>query len=346
MGIRKYIYDLMTDRRGGFLGSAVKHMLFVISLLYGSGIKIVNLSYAAGIRKRHKAGIPVISVGNITLGGTGKTPFTIFLADHLVSSGVKPAILTRGYGGDESRMMKDDLPDVPVFVGQDRVRNARKAARAGIDVIILDDGYQHRRLERDLNIAMIDSMVLFGNGQLFPRGILREPVSSLRRADILVLTKSDMAGEERHGEIMEYLKVYCPGKPVIRAEHRACSFTDVSGAIYHADTVKGHKVLLVSGIVDPEYFNFMIAGLGAGVVSRFDFMDHHKYTQADVTEIYNRCSGAEKIITTKKDYVKLRGLDISCIEDKLFVFDIVIDIVEGKEELLAGLNSRGICKRP
>ena len=339
--IKTYFVSLMKDERSGTVDAVIKVLLKVLSFVYTVAVNIVDRAYKAGIRRKYRVRVPVVSVGNITLGGTGKTPFTIFLADHFLNKGMNPAVLTRGYGKDESRMLRDELPDVPVIVGQDRVKSARWAIEQGRDVLILDDGFQHRRIARDLDVLMLDSVSLFGNGSLFPRGVLREPVSSLERADIIALTKVDRVGVDRRNDILQRLRDLAPGKPVILTRHRPSCIIDVTGAAYSAESVVGDKVMLVSGIVDPDYLAFLVKKLGAEVVARMDYTDHHRYTQWDVKEMISKYaeSGAEKIIITKKDHVKIKDLDISRVEDKLFVLDVVIDIVEGKEKLIAGLNS-------
>ncbi|MFC1644216.1 tetraacyldisaccharide 4'-kinase, partial [Candidatus Omnitrophota bacterium] len=247
----------------------------------------------------------------------------------------------RNYGADENRMLRDELPDVPVFTGQDRVRSARLAVESGSDVLILDDAFQHRRIARDLNILMLDSVSLFGNGFLFPRGLLREPVSSMKRADIFVLTKTDRIGPQRRESIVRELGRLAPGKPVVQTRHRPLFLTDVTGAAYPAESLSGKKVCLASGIVDPGYFAFLMERAGAVIAARCDYTDHHRYRQLDIDTISAECArkNAEAVIFTKKDYVKIRELDTSRIEDKLFVLNVAIDITQGKENLVAGLNS-------
>ncbi|MBD3425765.1 MAG: tetraacyldisaccharide 4'-kinase [Candidatus Omnitrophica bacterium] len=331
----------MKDEKKGPLHGFVKAVLFALSLVYRLAVGVVDLAYRSGLRRRHRAGVPVISVGNITLGGTGKTPLTIFLADHLVSSGRKPAVLTRGYGNDESKMLRDVLAEVPVFVGQDRVRSARWAAAQERDVLILDDGYQHRRLARDLNLLLLDSASPFGNGHLVPRGTLREPASSVKRADMVILTKVDRTSPERISAAKERIGELAPGMPIISTRHRPACLLDVTGAAYSPGSISGQKIMLISGIVDPDYLAYLLERLGGRIAGRLDYPDHYRYTWRDVEKIRRQCDicGAEKIITTKKDYVKIRMLDISQIEEKLFVLDIAVDVVEGKEELFAGLDS-------
>jgi len=341
VSFKLYMLSLMKDERGGFPAVVVKGVLRFLSWIYTAAVKIVDWAYRSGLRKEHKIAVPVVSVGNITLGGTGKTPFTVFLADHFLAVGRKPAVLARGYGGDESRMLRNELPDAPVFEGQDRVRNARLAVSDGRDILILDDGFQHRRIGRDLNILMLDATAMFGNGSMFPRGILREPVSSLKRADIFVLAKTDRIDTGRMRDIVRELERLKPGKPVILTRHRASFLSDVTGAAYSTDSLRGKKVVLLSGIVDPDYFAFLVEKEGAVIVARCDHADHHRYTQLDIDRIRVQCikKNAEAIVVTGKDHVKLKELDISSIEDKLFILNIVIDIVEGKERLIAGLGS-------
>jgi tetraacyldisaccharide 4'-kinase len=238
-------------------------------------------------------------------------------------------------------MLCDELPEVPVFPEQDRVKSAKAAMDAVRDVLILDDGFQHRRICRDLNILLLDSVSLFGNGCMFPRGVLREPVTSIKRADLVVLTKIDMIDAGRKEEVVSQLKTLAPEKPVVTAKHKASFLADVTGAAYPVESLQGSKVFLVSGIVDPDYFEFLVKNAGATIAARRDYTDHHRYSQKDIDDMYNECfkRGFEKIIVTKKDFVKMKDLDISSVEDKLFILNIGIDIVEGKERLVAGLNS-------
>lgn len=341
MSFRNYILSLMKDERRGPVAAVIKAALTVLSGFYSAGVRLVDLGYLSGLRKVYKAPVPVISVGNLTLGGTGKTPFTIFLTDLLLSMGRKPAVLTRGYGKDEDRLLREELPDVPVFVGQDRVRGASAAVAAGCDVIVMDDGFQHRRLYRDLDIVLVDARALFGNAKLFPRGLLRERLSSLERADMFAATKTDRSDNEGRSRVKTYLGYLAHEKPVVFAAHAASFLSDITGAAYPAETLAGKKVLLVSGIADPGYFAAMAEALGADVVGRLDHPDHHRYTQGEIDVLPGECrrKNAEIILTTKKDHVKIRELDLSGMEDRFFILNVKMDIVEGKELLVAGLNS-------
>ncbi|MGB2661104.1 MAG: tetraacyldisaccharide 4'-kinase [Candidatus Omnitrophota bacterium] len=339
--IKLYILSIMKNERAGIIASAIKGVLRVLSWFYAVGIKIVDYGYKTGIRRKHKVSVPVVSVGNITLGGTGKTPFTMFLADHFVKTGRKPAVLIRGYGNDERKMLRDELPDVPIFIGQDRVASAQAAVEDGRDILLLDDGFQHRRIMRDLNVLMLDGDSLFEGGSLFPRGVLREPVSSLERADVLVLSKVDKMDEGLKDEAIRKLKAIAPGKLIVTARHKPVFLKDVTGAVYPAENLKGQNVCLVSGIADPDYFAFAVENLGARIVSRCDYTDHHSYGQKDINRIHaaSRGEDVDKVVTTKKDYVKMQLLDLSSIEEKLFILDVEMEIVEGKEDFVGRLTS-------
>jgi len=337
----------MKDRKTGMIPLFIKGVLKVLSWIYTGCITIVDLLYRTGRRKEHKVRVPVISVGNITLGGTGKTPFIIFLADNFLARGFKPAVLTRGYGNDENRMLRDELEGVSVFSGQDRVKNALAALENGNNIILLDDGFQHRRIFRDLNILLLDAAYPFGNGFIFPRGILREPISAIKRADMIVLTKTDEIDEYAKEIIIKKIEGIVPGKPVVMTQHNVSYLKDVTGAIYSADSLFLKKVCIFSGIADPDYFGFLVKEKKANIAVRYDYPDHHVYSQRNINIIYKKCieNNIEKIITTSKDFIKIKDLDVSMIEDKLFIMNIAIDIVAGKEKLNAGLNSFNLGKR-
>ncbi|HPS19832.1 MAG TPA: tetraacyldisaccharide 4'-kinase [Candidatus Omnitrophota bacterium] len=339
--MKEYFFLVMTDRKTGPGDRVAAGVLYFVSILYAMVMRFRGRMYKRGFFKVRKAAVPVISVGNITLGGTGKTPFVAFLADRLTALGMKPAVLTRGYGDDEHRMLRDDIPDVPVVVGSNRVRNAEKAVRLGANILIMDDGFQHRRLGRDLDIVLLDSAKPFGNGYVFPRGTLREPQDAIRRADVVVLSKCDKIPEGTDLKKIAGNLDIRQGVPVIAIKYKAKFLSDVTGAVYPAENFKGKKVCIVSGIADPEYFGSMVGKTGAIIESERYFMDHHAYTQNDVNEILRMCvrNEADAVIVTAKDYVKLRKLDLSELESKLFVLKISVDITQGEEVFSAGLNS-------
>ena len=205
---KSYLCILMKEREKGFVAGVFKAFLSVAAFFYALIIKLHDALYRANILKTYAAGAPVVSVGNITLGGTGKTPFVLMLARYFSGIGRRPGVLIRGYGEDEWKMLEENLKPsgAEVFVGRDRVEQSKAAIKKQKDIIILDDGFQHRRLKRDLNIVLIDAGDPFGNRSIFPRGILREPIDALKRGDIFVLTKSDVLPEAFEGLTKEIKK--------------------------------------------------------------------------------------------------------------------------------------------
>jgi len=336
-----YIVSLMNDKKDGVIAGLVKIVLHLMSYLYRGALNAVDWSYLSGLKKEHDIPVPVISVGNITLGGTGKTPFTVYIADHFSATGKKPAVLMRGYGDDEHKMLSDTLPDIRVYPGRNRLKKSRDALKDGADLMILDDGYQHRKIRRDLNILLLDCPAPFGNGFLFPRGILREPVSAVKRADIVIITKSDSVDREQKDRIVNRVKGLVPGIPVLTAAHEPVSVSDITGNTYSLEVIRGKRICAVSGIADPGYFEFTIKKTGGIPSKYFRFPDHYCYSQRDIDRIYAGCLGAnsELILVTGKDFVKMKTLDLSRVRDKLVVLNIKIEITEGEERLIAGLDS-------
>lgn len=320
--------------------STLAAMLQTASVLYGGAVKLRSTCYDAGILPAKRLPCRVISVGNITAGGTGKTPMTIHLARRLKQAGHRPAILSRGYGGkaehggavvsdghhllsspevagDEPFMMAAALKETPVLVGGDRYNSGLRAvAEFDPDILILDDAFQHRRLYRDIDLVLVDARRSFGNGYLVPRGMLREPISGLHRADAVVLTRS--SGRTGLADLIgSYIE-----KPVYRADHEpylAGIFAGETPPLLHAatidDTPAGFKSIeastafVFSGIAqNREFVRMMESRVGrvAGVAS---FPDHHRYTEAELARLVReaRDAHADLFVTTEKDYVRIAG---------------------------------------
>ena len=339
--LREYVQDLMNDRRSDGSSQCAKLCLLASSRVYGILIALHHFFYKVNLLKSYKVPIAVLSVGNITLGGTGKTPFTIMLAERLASKNKKPAILIRGYGEDEWIMTQDRLEKtgVKVFVGRDRVRFAKEALLGGAGTIILDDGFQHRRLRRDLDIVLIDSANPFGNGSLFPRGILREPLDNLKRADVIVLTKADK-GRAGVSALEEKIKKIAPGKNIVKAIHKPRNLFDIkTGNPAEISSLSGKAVCAVSAICDPSYFRHTLEEIGAGITLEFIFPDHHPYKKDDLARIFSGCEKKkiDTIVTTEKDAVKLKKL-MSTTSTPLagipsvFVLGVELLIIQGEKE--------------
>lgn len=205
--MKRFIYLVATDQIKGGAVLAVKPMLWVLSRIYLALIVLRKIFYKIGIFRCHRLSVPVISVGNLTMGGVGKTPLVEFIAQTLKKKEIRPVILMRGYmqgdtsgrsqNSDEATMLRSILADIPVLIGADRVKNAKEFIKKNkADVFLLDDGFQHWRLSRDIDIVAIDTTDPWGNGDVLPRGILREPRTALGRADIFVLTKTDLAAKQ------------------------------------------------------------------------------------------------------------------------------------------------------
>ncbi len=324
--VKGILYNLATDRNTGFFASIAKFFLWLAACGYGLAVRYLAWSRAlTAVRLPCK----VISVGNITLGGTGKTILVEYIARCLTQEGHRVAVLSRGYKrkyrvpptayrektgeatyiemGDEPAMLQMKLKGVPVVVDPDRVRAARQAIAAyGVDTLILDDGFQQWKLKKDLDIMSVDAGSAFGNRQVIPRGILREPLSALKRADVFVITKTNL--NPCTAQVYGLLAAINPKAPVFEAEYLLSDFYSPAGAGFtvNKDSLKGKKTALVSGIGDPASFEKLMAQSGVDPARVFIFPDHHPYTKADAERIFQECrrDGIDTIITTEKDSVR------------------------------------------
>ncbi len=338
-----FVYSLMTDKRKSAVFFPLKFILYLASLIYGMAILLRGALYKLHIFNTRKAPLKVISVGNITLGGTGKTPFTMALANILEKDLKKNAcVLMRGYGWDEQEMLKRNLADVPVLVGQDRFRSSNRAVKLyGSDTAILDDGFQHWELARDLNIVLIDSRNPFGNGHLFPRGVLREPKRSIERADVIVFTKNNgsSAGTE---SIRKEVIAISKNAIILEAAHAPKHlYEGRARSVHDLSAVRAKRVILLSSIGDPLYFEETVIGLGADVIEHIKFPDHHDYRKKDIERVTARCDERhfDFIITTEKDIVKLNRLGLFIGSYKVLTLAVEMRILSGKENLIDRLHS-------
>ena len=336
--MQNYLYLLATDKKRGFVSFILKIFLFILSLIYASIVRILVFYYRI---RRYRLNCKVISIGNITLGGTGKTPFVQMLARELQEKGHRIAILTRGYkGGDEACLLGENLPDIPILVGRNRVRNARRAKeKYNVDTIILDDGFQHWRLFRDLDIVLIDTKNPFGNNHLIPRGILREPVNSLKRADIIVLTKIDLK-EENIPLILERIKESNPKAKIFKAIYQPENFIDVSKGRYPLPFIKDKPICLLCGIADPDSFESTLNNLRAKIILKFIFPDHYEYKKKDVDKIINSCleKSIEIIVTTEKDNIRLERFHEK-LKSYLFILRSKMKIADEEDEFFKRTDS-------
>ena len=294
-----------------------------IESLYGRLLEARARRYLSGRAPSEALSRPTVSVGNLTLGGTGKTPFVEHLAARLALDGHHPAILSRGYrrrshgtvlvsdgrgplvgadqGGDEPVALARALPGVIVVVARRRAEAAQAAERLGADVFLLDDGYQHLSVRRDLDFLLLDARDPFGEGHFPPWGRLREPLSALARADAFVFTRAEKTAPD---STLETLHRWNPAAPVFHARIRAAGLRDDRGA---SPSVPVDRFVAVCGIARPETFSAALQELGLSPRAILPFSDHHRYRRRDLVRIEQtaRSTGSEWIVTTEKDAVKL-----------------------------------------
>ncbi|MDH5543023.1 MAG: tetraacyldisaccharide 4'-kinase [Nitrospinota bacterium] len=305
-------------------------ILVPLSFLY-EGLYILRLFlYIIGLRRQEKVdGIKIISIGNLTVGGTGKTPFTIWLARRLEKLNISCAIVSRGYGrrstspvqvvsdgktllddypeaADEALLCAQTLKSAPVICSPKRtsgIKHARDAFKT--DAVILDDAFSHISAGRDLNILLIDAVNPFGNGKLLPAGPMREPAASIRRADAVVITRANMVDKFAIRKIENFIRPFIPEESIHLADFKPGDIVSGSDEMVNAEEfLAGKTVYLLSGIASPGQFEETVKGLKAEIKDHFAFSDHYKFTKEDMEFVLEN-SGKNIIITTEKDFVRI-----------------------------------------
>lgn len=308
-------YALIRGERRGPLALAARAALRAASWPYGLGAWWRNRAFDRGRRAVHRTAVPVVSVGNLTLGGTGKTPCVEWVARFFRDRDVQVAIVSRGYGAehgrnDEAMVLEENLPDVPHLQDPDRVAAAERAVEElESELIVLDDGFQHRRLHRDLDIVLIDATRPPARDHMFPRGTLRESASGLKRAGAVLLTRCDQVPTGEVDAIRAWLAARWPNVPVATTEHRPAELVGCDGATAPAESLAGRTVGAFCGIGNPAAFRKTLETLEAKVAGERTYPDHHAYTRADVDELTRWAETLPEgaaLVTTQKDWVKLR----------------------------------------
>jgi len=342
--LRQYFIDLATDKENDAVASLAKGVLFVLSLFYAVAVVTTRYLYKEGILDRKKFACKVISVGNITWGGTGKTPLVIYLAKKLSTvncqlSTNKVAVLLRGYGNDERHLLKEKLTDAVVIVGRDRIKGAAEAMKLQRDIVILDDGFQHWRLARDVDILMVDALCPFGNGMLIPRGILREPLSSLKNSDIVILTNAFAAATPL---LKVRLNKLSPKVQIFESTYKAVSLKNVDEGGVDFGEISARRCAALCAIGNRGSFYNTLKEIGARIELELPYPDHYDYKISDVEEIADKCSslGISTIVTTQKDMVKLRSysLQLSAYSLQLMALEVEPEIKD-EDRFLARLYS-------
>jgi len=341
---------LISGQQTGAGAALLRLLLGIAAVGYSLVVRLRNFLYSNGWLKAHPVDAAVICVGNITVGGTGKTPLVIWLCKQ-ISTNSECAILTRGYKArrascvmrrakeeqntqyairntqiDEPAMLAESCPQAKVVVNPDRVAGAAEAiGQFGAKVLIMDDGFQHRRLARDLDIIAIDATQPFGYGKMLPAGLLREPVTSLKRAGAVVITRCDQISEAQLSGLEEELRTINPDMVIAKSIHAAVSARMTDDEEIDVGLLKNKKIFAFCGIGNPGAFLNTIETLGSELVGSKVYDDHHHYTDTCLADIREQAQkvGADLALTTQKDWTKiiydLRSLGSA--RDKLAICD-------------------------
>lgn len=306
--------DLLSGRQRGLGPVTLRGGLRLAEVVYTAAVRWRNRRYDRGAAAVHRMAVPVVSVGNLTLGGTGKTPMVEWLVRWFAARGVRAAVISRGYGAagrsrnDEALELAQRLPEVIHLQNPDRVAAAEEAlAKFNPGVIVLDDGFQHRRIARDLDIVLLDALEPFGFDHVFPRGTLREPIASLRRADVVVLTRADLLDVEHRQEIWRIVRREAPRAACAEAAHVPWGLIATDGRQESLASLRGAAVAAFCGLGNPAGFRHTLDACGCRLVAFREFPDHHPYTQADIESLANWVQPLDvsAVVCTQKDRVKL-----------------------------------------
>jgi len=365
----RYAVDVILERREGGRANALKFVLGGFAKVYEQAVQIRLGLYRRRLLRPQELGCPVVSVGNLTVGGTGKTPVAEMLARELQRRGRRVAILSRGYksvprpfaqrlrnkifkhldlfpprivsdgkevlldsrrAGDEPHMLAKNLPGVCVLVDKDRVKSGLHALRHfGSDVLLLDDGLQYQRLRHRIDVVLVDSQTPFGNEHLLPRGTLREPPANLRRASYIIVTKSGPKPDEA---LLARLRKLNRTAAIIECNHAPRHWQDLgTGAKFPLDHLKGRHVGAMSGIARPESFEEGVRQLGANVEITKAFADHHRFTKKEILRFLEWCDrrSLDALVTTEKDAVRFPEIDNPPVP--MLFLRVEIEVLRGRE---------------
>ncbi len=337
--------EIVSGRRRGPVAALARLGLAAIEVPYTWAVRWRNYGYDRGHSPAERVSVPVVSVGNLTLGGTGKTPLVAWIARHLLDRGLRVTLISRGYGAergkqnDEARELAEKLPGVPHLQNPDRVSAAHRAiAEHHCEAILLDDGFQHRRIARDLDIVLLDAADPFGGGRVFPRGMLREPIAGLRRADVVALSRADMATADERKRIRDVVAQRNPAALWIEMCHAPQSLRAANGQTAPLDSLRGVRVAAFCGIGNPAGFRHTLAECGYNVAELREFPDHHAYTEHDAAELdaWAKSLQAQALVCTHKDLVKLAELATTV---PLWAVEIGLRFTCGEKELRDRLNT-------
>ena len=336
------VEELMSGRSSSLSSIMMRAGLWCLSQPYTAIMWCRNYAYDRGWKSIRNASVPVVSVGNLTAGGTGKTPTVAMLARWFRDRNIRVGILSRGFGAgadgrnDEAKELEVLLPDVPHLQKPDRLSSALIATEElGMQLLLLDDGFQHRKIHRDLEIVLLDAREPFGFGYMLPRGLLREPLRSLRRANIVLATRADQVDPQRLAEIRTRVQRFNPRAAWLESEHRPIRLRNAAGEYQPIEWLCGKNVLGVCGLGNPDGFIQTLKSCGANVIESATFSDHHAYSSHDIQMLEKRANEFEikcdAIVCTGKDLAKIESVRIGPFE--LWSLDIELKIRAGEEIL-------------
>lgn len=321
------------------LAAAGRAALVPLAVGYGLAVRLRNFAYDRQWKAIHHASVPVVCIGNLTVGGTGKTPMVEFFARRFRQKGIRVAILSRGYGSvdgpnDEALVLEDNLPDVPHLQGKDRVQSADIACEElESQLLLMDDGFQHRRLHRNLDVVLLDATAPFGGGRLLPAGLLREPLSGLKRAHLVILTRCDAVSQTQRNDIFQRVRKIAGQVPWAEIRFEPTLLRQVSQEPRPSSDLQGKKVLAFCGIGNPAAFYADLERLGTQILATRDYPDHHNYSRDDVRVLHHWAAEHQPdfLVTTQKDLVKLQVANLGRIP--LIATQITAVVEKGADEI-------------
>ncbi len=345
------LLEIISGRRNGVIAALLRLVMWALTPVYRLATALRNRRFDNDVDSVTRMGVPVISIGNLTTGGTGKTPLVIWICRQIRNLDYRVAIVSRGYGAavnddltaqpnDEALELGQRLPDVPHLQNPDRVVSAKIAIEElETQCIVMDDGFQHRRLGRDLDIVVVDATVPFGYGYVLPRGLLREPLKNIARADFVVISRCDQVSDRQLGQIEATIKRHRPDMPIAKTKVQPASWMQFDGRQKRLAELKTSmpgqpnpktpvRVFVCCAIGNPESFVNTVTSTGVNIVGQKFFSDHHLYDRQDIASVVELAiaENAEAIVCTHKDLVKIgvnrfKGLPIYALVAEIVFLD-------------------------
>ncbi|MBN1590079.1 MAG: tetraacyldisaccharide 4'-kinase [Pirellulales bacterium] len=338
--------DLVSGRRRGFGAGVLRTVLRAAEVPYTLAVTWRNRRFDRGRAGARHPGVPVVSVGNLTLGGTGKTPMVQWIARWFRAANVRVAIISRGYRAgadgtnDEALELRQRLPDVPHLENPDRVAAARVAVdELDARAVVLDDAFQHRRIARDLDIVLLDALEPFGFEHVFPRGTLREPVASLARADVVALSRADLLEPADRAAIERRVRSICPEATWLEVSHQPRTLLGHGGQTQPIEALRDRRVAAFCGLGNPVGFRHTLDACGYRVAGFREFPDHYRYGRADIESLADWAGklDVDAVVCTHKDLVKL---DVDQIgQQPLYALLVELGFLGGQETFESRLRT-------